>query len=226
MFQNLIDLFFPHVCEACRTVLSDNEKVICTSCRHELPITNFHFENNDAIKNILYGRVKLENGTALLHFSKKGLVQEMLHNLKYRGHEQVGDFFGNWLGAELKTIEAYKRIDIVVAVPMHQSKRRERGYNQVTKFGMRIAQALQVDYEEDALVKIKQTKTQVFKDRLTRSDTANARFKLGNIEHLKRKHILLVDDIITTGATIEECASLLKSISGVKISLATMAIAE
>lgn len=226
MLNNLINLFFPHICEACKLPLRDNEKVVCINCRHELPVTNFHFDNNDAVKKVLYGRVQLENATALLYFSKKGLVQELLHNLKYRGHEQIGKFLGDWLGDELKTIENYKAIDVVVVVPLHKNKRRERGYNQVTKFGMAIAKALNISYNENTLVKIKSAKTQVFKDRISRFDDANTRFALSETQSLKGKHILLVDDIITTGATIEACAILLKTIENVKISIATMAIAE
>lgn len=206
--------------------LRDNEKVVCINCRHELPVTNFHFENNDAVKKVLYGRVQLENATALLHFSKKGLVQELLHNLKYRGHENIGSFLGNWLGGELKTIENYKTIDVVVAVPLHKNKRRERGYNQVTKFGMAIAKALNAAYNETTLIKVRRAKTQVFKDRISRFDDANTRFALSETDTLKAKHILLVDDIITTGATMEACATLLNTIENVKISIATMAIAE
>lgn len=226
MFQNVVNLFFPKICEACKLPLKDNEYVVCISCRHELPITNFHFEDDDTVKKMLYGRVQLEHATALLYFSKKGLVQELLHNLKYRGHEQIGEFLGNWLGGELQSTIYYKDIDVVIPVPLHKKKKRQRGYNQVTKFGQSIAKALEVDFNENALTKIKHSRTQVFKDRITRFDDANIRFALGNTENLAGKHILLVDDIITTGATIEACALLLQTISDVKISIATMAIAE
>ena len=226
MFQNLINLFFPQICEACKIPLQDNEKSVCITCRHELPVTNFHFENSDNVKKLLYGRVDLENATALLHFSKKGLVQELLHNLKYRGHEQIGKFLGDWLGGELKTLQAYQTIDVVVPVPIHKKSKRERGYNQVTKFGEQIAKALEVDYFEDALIKTSYTKRQVFKDRITRFEDVNKRFRIGNTYNLYNKHILLVDDVITTSATIEACALLLQTIPDVKISIATMAIAE
>lgn len=222
----MLNLFFPEVCEACRSQLKDNEQLICTSCRHQLPLTNFHFDNDASVSKVLYGRVKLENATALLHFSKKGMVQELLHNLKYRGHEQVGTLFGEWLGEELKTIEAYKSIDVVVPVPLHKRKLQQRGYNQVTNFGKAIALALEADYNATCLLKKKHTKTQVFKDRLRRYDDANTRFEIENITVLKGKHILLVDDIITTGATIEACAKVLSAIDGIKISLVTMAIAD
>lgn len=226
MLKNLINLFFPHICEACKTPLADNIDVVCVSCRHEFPVTNFHFNDDKAVKNVLYGRVQLENATALLHFSKKGLVQELMHNLKYRGHEHVSKFLGEWLGGELMTIKSYENIDVVVPVPIHPKMKRERGYNQVTKFGVAIAKALNCKYQEDALIKTKHTKRQVFKDRITRFEDAMKRFALGKTQELEGKYILLVDDIITTGATIEACVTYLSEIPGVKISVATMAIAE
>lgn len=226
MVKNLLNLFFPKVCLACNTYLGDNENYICISCRHQLPVTNFHFENNEAVKNVLFGRVKLEQATALLHFSKKGIVQQLMHNLKYRGHEDVGLFLGKWLGEELKNIEAYRCVDVVVPVPLHKSKQRRRGYNQVTKFGQEIANALKVEFNDHVLIKEEATKTQVFKDRLLRTSGKTSAFTVIESKSLIGKHILLVDDIITTGATIESCVNVLLKIEGVKISVATMAITD
>ncbi|OZV71154.1 amidophosphoribosyltransferase [Winogradskyella aurantia] len=219
-------MFFPKICEACDNVLKDNELVICLKCRHELPITNFHFDNPEAVKKVLYGRVKLVNATALLHFSKKGLVQQLLHNLKYKGHENISEFFGNWLGAELKTIDDYKSIDVVIPVPLHPSKMRKRGYNQVTKFARSMAKELDISYNDKVLVKTRNTKTQVFKNRLKRWTDDRGLFRITEDQSLKGKHILLVDDIITTGATVEACAAVLLKIEKIKLSLATMAIAD
>lgn len=226
MVINLLNLFFPKVCLGCNGYLGDNESYVCTSCRHQLPLTNFHLDNNDAVKNVLYGRLKLENATALLHFSKKGIVQQLMHNLKYRGHQDVGLFLGKWLGEELKTIEAYKDIDVVIPVPLHRSKLRRRGYNQVTKFGREIAKALDIEFNGTILQKRMATKTQVFKDRLLRTSGNSATFTISENQTLKGKHILLVDDIVTTGATIESCANALLTIEGVKISVATIAITD
>ncbi|WP_282030393.1 ComF family protein [Winogradskyella eximia] len=224
--KNLLNLFFPKVCEACNNVLSDNEVVLCTSCRHHLPVTNFHFDNAEDVKKVLYGRVKLENASALLHFSKKGIVQQILHNLKYRGHEDIGAFFGEWFGAELATLDHYKNIDVVLPVPLYKSKLRKRGYNQVTKFGEAIAKALNADYNDAVLIKTESTKTQVFKGRLKRWNDDGALFDISENKSLVGKHILLVDDIITTGATVEACATVLLKIDNIKLSLATMAIAD
>lgn len=225
MVKNLLNLFFPKVCYACRNLLVDQETYICTDCRHNLPVTNYHFNNDDTVKKVLYGRVKLENATALLQFQKKGMVQHLLHGLKYKGYENIGVFLGKWLGEELKTIEAYGNIDAVVPVPLHKRKQRKRGYNQVDKFGLEIAKALDVEYIDTVLIKTTSTKTQVFKERIARWNNNNEVFSITNHNTIANKHILLVDDIITTGATIEACANQLLKANNVKISVATMAIA-
>jgi ComF family protein len=160
-----------------------------------------------------------------LHFSKKGIVQQLLHNLKYRGHEKIGSFLGKWLGSELSTVDAYTVIDVIIPVPLYKTKLRKRGYNQVAKFGKEIAKALNADYNDTVLVKKKSTKTQVFKGRLTRWNDEEL-FSITENKSLEGKHILLVDDIITTGATVEACASVLLKIDNIKLSLATMAIAD
>ncbi|WP_298754242.1 phosphoribosyltransferase family protein [uncultured Psychroserpens sp.] len=226
MIKNLLNLFFPQICSACSNHLSDNELQICTTCRHQLPLTNFHDDPNNAVHKILYGRVKLQQATALLHFSKKGIVQQMMHNLKYRGQEQIGEFLGEWLGELLKPMSSYQDIDVVISVPLHKAKLKSRGYNQVDKFAKAIAKSLHAEYNTTMLVKTTNTKTQVFKDRLKRQSSAHSNFEIQNGMTLKDKHILLVDDIITTGATIEDCANQLLKIEGVKLSLATMAITD
>lgn len=225
MFSSLIDLFFPKVCEACQILLTEGEDILCTNCRHELPVTDYHFENSDAVKKVMYGLVKLENATALLHYKKESAVQNLIHNLKYKGHEHIGAFLGKWLGAELKTIDAYRAVDAVIPVPLYKKKLRKRGYNQVAKFGKAIAKALDADYIDTILLKVKATKTKVFKGRLKRYEDHSV-FSVTDTKSLQGKHILLVDDIITTGATIEACSKELNKTENIKLSLATMAITD
>lgn len=221
----MLNLFFPKVCYACSLLLLDNEKHICTSCRQELPVTNYHFNTNDTVEKIFYGRVKIEHATALLKFEKKNRVQQLLHNLKYRGHETIGEVLGQWLGHELNESGQYDTIDIVIPIPLHKNKLRKRGYNQVAKFGKEIAKALNVEYIDDVLIKTTSTSTQVFKKRFARWNANKEVFSTINLEKIEGKHILLVDDIITTGATIEACVNQLQKASTIKISVATMAIA-
>ena len=148
-----------------------------------------------------------------------------MHQLKYREHQQIGTFLGVWLGKELKQCEAYSNVDLVIPVPLHKKKLRSRGYNQVSKFALEIANALGADYEEDVLIKVTNTASQVTKNRFARWTGKDDLFALNMAEKISGKHILLVDDIITTGATLEACIQELNKAENIKISIATMAIA-
>ena len=223
--KSVINLFFPKVCYACSNFLSDNEDTICINCRHDLPITNFHFNDDDTVKKVLRGRAKIEHATALFRFEKKGPIQQLIHGLKYKSYEHIGALLGDWLGGELSETEAFQGIDMVIPVPMHDKKLKKRGYNQVTKFGQQIAKALNVEYVDDVLIKITNTSSQTTKKRVARWNNTNELFALKNISKIENKHILLVDDIITTGATLEACCLVLNQAKHLKISIATMAIA-
>ncbi|MCB4798487.1 ComF family protein [Neotamlana laminarinivorans] len=225
MIKSLVNLFFPEVCYACYSLLNDNEHTICTSCRHDLPVTNFHFNNNDAVKKVFYGRAKIENGTALFRYEKGGLVQQLMYGLKYKGYESIGVVLGNWLGNELSTINSYQNIDAVVPVPLHRKKLKNRGYNQVAKFAIQIAENIDAEYYSDVLIKITNTKSQTAKNRILRWQEGQQLFALQHTKKLKNKHVLLVDDVITTGATLEACINVLNTIENLKISVVTMAIA-
>lgn len=224
MFHDFVNLLYPAVCHVCDTELLKNEQVVCTSCLHDLPVTSYHLDNDNPVKKVFYGRVKIHKATALLHFRKKQGVQHLIHDLKYRGHQEIGTFLGKWLGEELAAIEDFRNIDIVIPVPLHRTKLKQRGYNQVTEFGKEIARALNADYREDLLLKISSTQTQTLKDRLSRWGKLEETLSIENSEKAENKHILIVDDLVTTGATLEACAHKLQEIPGVTISIATMAI--
>ena len=225
MLESLVNLFFPKICYACLNLLEDNQDTICLHCRHDLPVTNFHFNNDDTVLKVFYGRVKVEYATALFRFEKKSSVQQLIHGLKYKGYEKVGYVLGDWLGGELKAIEDYKDVDLVIPVPLHKNKLKKRGYNQVSKFGQQIAESLGVPYVDNVLLKITNTKSQVSKKRFARWNESDEFFTLQNKGIIENKHILLVDDIITTGATLEACVNILNQAKDIKVSIAVMAIA-
>lgn len=219
----MLNLLFPRNCEACDEVLIHMESVLCVKCRHQLPLISNHKSGNKMMQDKFYGKIPIENATALLQFQKEGITQELLHKLKYQGRKEIGSFFGKWLGAELAEVVEYRKIQGVIPVPLHKQKLRKRGYNQVEGFGKEIAKALEVEYLDNILIKISKTDSQTKKTWLLRYDIAEM-FTVQNIEILHNKHVLLVDDIITTGATIEKCAQQLLLAENLTLSVATIAI--
>lgn len=226
MFKNIVNLFFPPVCSGCHSFLISNENVICTVCRHNIPLTNHHLNpENEAFKKF-YGRIPVEHTSALLLFHKKGIVQELIHNLKYKGQEDIGTVLGEWYADELKNLEILKTIHEIIPVPLHKRKLRERGYNQVTNFGTTLSSGLNIPYNPNLLVRNIYSKTQSKKTFLNRSDGIDTIFNVIFTEKDHNKHFLLIDDVITTGSTLEACSHALLKIPGARISIVCMAMAH
>ncbi|MBE7640834.1 MULTISPECIES: ComF family protein [Salegentibacter] len=226
MFHDLTNLFYPKICNCCDTQLLKAEKVICTACLHQLPTTNYHLDNENTTKKVFDARLSLENATSLLYFRKKGLVQKLIHNLKYRKQEDVGYFLGNWLGDQLASHPGFSNVDCVLPVPLHHKKLKKRGFNQVAAFSKVLANKLNAKYIDDVLVKKSGSRTQTLKKRLGRWGVIDATFMIENQKKLENKHLLLVDDLVTTGATLEACGNKLLQIKNTKLSIATMAITD
>ncbi|KIO52375.1 ComF family protein [Flavobacterium hibernum] len=226
MFNFIINLFFPKICSGCRAILITNETVLCTTCRHEMPLTQYHLDpKNQAVKKF-YGKIDIEYASALLYFNKKGIVQELIHNLKYKGHEEIGTVLGNWYVEDLKGLKLENAFDIVIPVPLHPRKLKERGYNQVTIFGKTLANGLNLKYDDTILFRKKYSKTQSKKNLLGRSENIESIFDIHSTKENQNKHFLLIDDVLTTGATLEACSRALRKIPGAKISIVCMAIAN
>ncbi len=226
MFKSIINLFFPPVCAGCHSFLLSNENVICTICRHNIPLTNHHLNpDNEAFKKF-YGRIPVEYVSALLYFHKKGIVQELIHNLKYKGQEEIGSVLGAWFAEDLKNSPIIQSVDEIIPVPLHKRKLRERGYNQVTNFGNALSNGLNISYNPNILVRNIYSKTQSKKTLLNRSDGIDTIFDVSFSEKDHNKHFLLIDDVITTGSTLEACSHALMKIPGAKISIVCMAMAH
>lgn len=226
MLKNIINLFFPPVCAGCHSFLGSNENVICTLCRHNIPLTNHHLNpENEAFKKF-YGRIPVEYTSAMLYFHKKGIVQELIHNLKYKGQEEIGGVLGKWYAADLMNLERLQSVDEIIPVPLHKRKLRERGYNQLTRFGATLSEGLHIPYNPDLLVRNIYSKTQSKKNLLNRSEGIDLTFDVTFSEKDHNKHFLLIDDVITTGSTLEACSHALLKIPGAKISIICMAMAH
>ena len=191
-----------------------------------MPLTQYHLDpKNEAVKKF-YGKVDIQFASALLYFNKKGMVQELIHNLKYKGHQEIGTALGSWYAEDLKEIQFEIPFDAVIPVPLHKRKFKERGYNQVTSFGKEIALGFKIPFEENILVRKIYSKTQSKKNLLGRSENIENIFDVEFTEADYNKHFLIVDDVLTTGATIEACSLALLKIPGVKISMICMAMAH
>jgi ComF family protein len=226
MFQHLINLFFPKSCAACEAFLLAEEIVICTSCRHKLPQTNYHLlEENELVKKF-YGRIPIEFGAALFYFHKSGMVQELMHKLKYKGQEEIGAMIGSWYAEQLKSIEILKTADYIIPVPLHKKRLRERGYNQVTTFGQALSDSLNIPYLESVLSRNVYRKSQTSKNLLDRIEATNETFVAQFDESFHDKHFIIIDDVITTGSTLESCSSALLKIPNVRISIVCMAMSH
>lgn len=224
--KNLFNLFFPDVCLSCKLQLSTNEKTICTRCRHDFPLTEFTNYPNNLVEKRFIGRIPIIEATALLYFHKKGKSQQLIHELKYKGHQEIGAFLGNWLGDEILESNRFKKLDFIVPVPLHPKKLKKRGYNQLTKFGKALSKKLEIPFIEDKLMKGGSTETQTLKGKIGRWRNVQELFELNDISYFENKHLLLIDDVITTGATMESCCNELFKTKNVKISIAVMAYTE
>lgn len=227
MFGNIISLFFPKVCVGCDSILFANEKVICTFCLHNIPLS-YHLSSpeNEASKKF-YGKVPLEFAICFVYFHKKGIVQNLIHSLKYKGHEEIGTLFGDWFSDDLKKTTILQTVDAIIPVPLHAKKLKQRGYNQVTKFGLALSKNLSIPYNDKLLKRNIYSKTQTRKDLLKRTEVNHLNiFDVTYTETDFNKHFLLIDDVLTTGSTLEACSRALLKIPGAKISIVCMAMSH
>lgn len=200
------------------------EKAICMHCLNQLPRLGMHDDSDNAVEKIFWGRVELYAASAFLRMPRNGIAHRLVHRLKYHNDREVGEQLGALFAHELMESERMKGIDVIVPVPLHPKKLHLRGYNQCDCIGAGMAEPLGAELSKDNLTRTHFTASQTRRGRVSRWSNVKDIFWVRQPEKLQGKHILLIDDVITTGATIEACASALKKIDGVRISVAALAI--
>jgi ComF family protein len=223
--QDLISIAFPEICNACGKALYKHEKLICNYCKIKLPYTNFHLETDNPVEKIFWGRVPLDKAGAYLFFHKGSRVQNLMHRFKYKGKKEIGNLVGSLYGSELHECNFLADANLIIPVPLHPDKEKKRGYNQSLHFALGLSQSTGIPCRTDILIRAVASTTQTRKNRFERWQNVESIFKIEQYQHLQNKHIILVDDVITTGATVEACANALMNASPQKISFLAMACA-
>lgn len=218
-------LFLPRRCSACDTGLMRFERSICMDCLEDLPRTRFHDDPLNPVERLFHGKVLLGAASAFLHFNRSGKVQHLLHRLKYASDREAGLVLGRLMAEDLMTSVRFRDVDTFLPVPLHPRKERMRGYNQsqVLVDGMREVWPLPSAGKD--LLRVVRTPSQTRRGRLDRWRNVKEAFQLPDPEAFRDRHVLLVDDVVTTGATIEGCVKALSGVPGLRISLCTVACA-
>ena len=224
-FRHFLDIIYPRSCEACGNALLGGENLICIDCMIDLPRTNSHIERLDQVSNRFWGKVPVSDTITFMRFSKKGKVQKLLHELKYRNKPEVGTFLGKLYGTDLKAVGFEKKIDLIIGVPLHPTKQLQRGYNQADCIAEGLSMVLGVPFETDAVRRVLYTDSQTKKNRIERYQNVENIFEVTGMEKIKDKRIAIVDDVLTTGSTIESMAVALLEAGAKNISIVTIAAA-
>jgi ComF family protein len=203
--HDFVSLFYPHYCLGCSQALYKGEEILCTRCIRDLPKTNYHRDDGNPIKSRLMGRLPLKHAMAFLRFRKTGIVQHLLHQLKYNNHPEVGIKLGQVYGKELYDSGIACEYDLIVPVPLHETRKRRRGYNQSARFAEGLSMSMQIPWDESISARKRRTSTQTRKSKVERWENVKDVFEIQEPEKVRDVRILLVDDVMTTGATLEAC---------------------
>jgi ComF family protein len=225
LWDDFISLLFPRLCYACGNQLMRNESLICTECFVVIPRTNYHFAEDNPVAQLFWGRCLIEKAAAFSYYNKGSRIRKLIHNLKYNGIREIGYDLGRLYGLSLKTSGFINDIDIIIPVPLHPMKKRIRGFNQSETISMGIADATHLPVDIKSLARVLVSATQTKRSRYERWTNVEGIFQVLDSQTIMGKHVLLVDDVITTGSTIESCTNELLKIEGVKVSVVALAFA-
>lgn len=225
LLSDAAHLFYPHVCAGCSSDVLDNSSLLCLRCINDLPHTNYAAHANNPVENIFWGRLPVVAAHSEFYFEKEELIQRLIHQLKYKGNTEIGFYLGELMGNSLLESHRFSHIDTLIPLPLYPDKEHKRGYNQAAIICNGMSSVINVPVIKDNVIRRRFTETQTRKHRTERWENVEGSFAVNNATELEGKHILLVDDVITTGATLEACASVLLNIPNIKLSIATLAMA-
>lgn len=219
----ITSLFFPLICPGCGADLQRAGDQLCISCFNRLPITEFHRFAANPVEKIFWGRVPIRAACSFLYFTNHSIVQRLMHSLKYDGNSDVGIFFGRQMGLNFLHCDRFADLDAVVPLPLHPKREKKRGYNQAAMIARGIGEIMCIPVIENVVIRSTETQTQTRKNRIERWDNIHGKFSISKPPCLENKNLMLVDDVITTGATIESCAQTILNCTGTTLSIATLA---
>lgn len=226
ILADTLHLFYPHVCTGCGSDLLPEDQLLCLKCTSLLPHTSFAQHANNPIEKVFWGRIPLVAAHSEFYFSKDSLIQELIHQLKYKSNQAIGVYMGELVGKSLLNSTRFSHIDYLVPLPLYPDKERKRGYNQAAVICQGMSTIMQVPVSLGNITRQRFTETQTKKHRMERWENVADSFKVMHPEKISGKNLLLVDDVVTTGATLEACGHVILEAAGAKLSLATLALAS
>jgi ComF family protein len=224
--ESLLHLAFPHICAGCGTNVLDKEHALCLRCLHALPKTGFHPHKENPVEKLFWGRLPVEGATAQFYFTKGSLIQHLMHRFKYRGDKALGVYLGQLMGNGLQETDRFVTVDALVPLPLYAAKERRRGFNQSAVLCQGIASVLQKPVYQHHIIRTSATESQTKKNRSDRWQNVEGRFEWKTTKDLSGKHLLLIDDVVTTGATLEACGRTILQEGSVKLSVAALCVAS
>ena len=222
LYKALLHLAFPHTCEGCGIDLADTSQLLCLRCLTALPQTQFHLHPNNPVEKLFWGRLPVTHATAQYYFTRDSAMQRLMHQLKYQGNRQAGIYLGGLMGMALAGSNRFSYVDALVPLPLFKSRQHRRGYNQAALLCEGIADALHKPVWADVIGRKSSTESQTKKNRLDRWQNMEGRFELLRPDLIQGRHLLLVDDVVTTGATLEACGKALFREPTIQLSIATL----
>jgi len=222
---DFFNLLFPDLCIVCGENLLRNEQHICLACLHSIPKTNYHLLSDNPIEKRFWGKIPICRGTAFFFFQKGSPFQKLLHSLKYKGNKEIGEILGKYAAADLSDSADFGTVDVIIPVPLHPKKFKKRGYNQSEWIARGLSTILGKPYDTSTLCRVHDSSTQTKKSVFERYENTDGIFDLLDKNTFSGKHVLLVDDVLTTGSTLEACIQALLKCEDIKVSVFTLAVA-